>query len=263
MTGATLTILGCSGSAGVPAIGNQWGQCDPMEPRNRRTRPSALVRSETTTLIIDTGPDFHAQANRAGVERLDAVLFTHGHGDHINGFEEIRVLRKKDQGLLPLYADERTQNTLKTKFSFMFFDGDTSGYYPLPVAFKGWKAKDLQAIQRIGDIEFTLVPMIHGPMTAIGYRFGDVAYCTDVSIMPEDGFKVLEGVETLIIDCNNMFNERSELHLDFNGVLNVNEHVHAKDVILTHIKNNVDYKSVGARLPNGYRLAYDGLQIAI
>lgn len=260
---AKLTILGCGGSAGVPVIGNDWGKCDPLNPKNRRTRCSALIESDTTRLIVDTGPDFRAQMNAFALKNLDAVLYTHFHGDHISGFEELRNLFNTDRsrGVVPLYADSHTQNILKTRFPHMFEENDTTGFYPLPVAFKGWSDDDMGTAQRVGDIDFTLVPLEHGPFHVTGYRFGDVAYCTDCSAIKESSLALLKGVKTLIIDCNNMFNTQSSayLHMHVGLVYELNEKLKCPDVILTHLRNVTDYDAASAQLPDGYRLAYDGL----
>lgn len=262
-----LTLMGCGGSAGVPAIGNDWGKCDPLEPKNRRTRCSALIQSETTRLVIDTGPDFKTQMNAAGLKHVDAVLYTHFHGDHINGFEELRNLFNADRsrGVVPLYADEHTQHILESRYPHMFDTADTTGFYPLPVAFKGWSNDDFGQKHVVGDIEFTLAPLQHGPFHVTGYRFGNVAYCTDCSAITDESLEALKGVETLIIDCNNMFNLQSSsyLHLNIEGVYAINERLKCPDVILTHLRNVTDYKDASAQLPEGYRLAYDGLIINI
>ena len=245
-------------------IGNRWGLCDPDEPKNRRSRCSVLVQSDNTTLIIDTGPDFRAQMNALERYDLDAVLYTHFHGDHVNGFEELRYIYKRDKGLIPLYADDYTQIKLREKFPHMFDPHDTTGFYPLPIEFKGWREEQFNLPQKVGDISVTPFKMHHGGIVAVGYRFGDVAYCTDINEMPEKSFGVLAGVKTMIIDCNNLFDtDGTKIHLNFDGVLKINERLRVPDVILTHIKTNCDYQSVSAKLPQGYRLAYDGLIVAI
>lgn len=263
----TLTLLGSGGSAGVPVIGNDWGKCDPMEPKNRRMRCAALVQSANTTLVIDTGPDFRQQLNAAGLTHLDAVLYTHFHGDHVAGFEELRNLFNTDRsrGVIPLYADSHTQNVLETRFPHMFETKDTTGFYPLPIAFQGWGAADMGQKRRIGDIDFTLVPLEHGPFHVTGYRFGDVAYCTDCSVVPDASLELLKGVKTLIVDCNNMFNTGSSayLHMNVELIYALNEKLKCPDVILTHLRNVTDYKEASAQLQNGYRLAYDGLVLEI
>ncbi len=259
----TLTILGCGGSAGVPAIGNQWRACDPMDTRNHRLRPSAVVRSAETTIMIDTGPDFRQQLNRTGITKIDAVLYSHFHGDHINGFEELRVIRNKGQGLIPIYADPTTQTVLKTRYPHMFETKDPTGFYPLPIEFKGWEPQDTEKQHKIGDISVSLVPMIHGEQAALGYRFNDTAYCTDLHDLTETGYQALENVKTLIIDCNNMFEHHRGMHLNFEAVQEINARLKCPDVILTHLKNTSDYKTTNAQLPDGYRLAYDGMELAL
>ncbi len=258
-----LTILGCGGSAGVPMIGNRWGQCDPTEPKNRRTRASALVQSENTTLIIDTGPDFREHLTRIERYRLDAVLYTHWHGDHINGFEEMRYVFDR-KNLIPLYADALTREMMVAKFPHMFTKEDPTGFYPLPVEFKGWGDNDYNKPQTVGDITVTPFRMIHSDIFATGYRIGNLAYCTDISEMPESSMGNFEGVKTMIIDCNNLHDpDGTAIHMNFAKVQELNARLNIPDVVLTHLKMNCDYKTVSEELPKGYRLAYDGLEISI
>lgn len=261
-----LTILGCGGSAGVPAIGNDWGVCDPHNPKNRRTRCAALVQSDTTSIVIDTGSDFCEQMTRIGLKRPDAIFYTHFHGDHINGFEELRIMynRDKARGLIPLYADPYTQAKIRDKFPHMFATDDTSGFYPLPMEFRGWDEGAFASKHRIGDIDVSLVQMHHAEIMAVGYRFGDVAYCTDVHAFPDDGYAALDGVKTLIIDANNFKKQfATKIHMDLNDVIAANARIKAGRVILTHLKNDVDYDRDSKDLPSGFELAYDGLTVNI
>ncbi len=250
-----LTILGCGGSAGVPTIGNNWGACDPSEPKNRRMRCSVLVESDTTRVVIDTGPDFREQFNIHEIRHIDGVLYTHFHGDHTLGFEELRMLYDR-KNRIPLWADPVTETHIKRRFANMFDASDTTGFYPVSVEFQPW-SNDIV----IGDLAFKTVPMQHSDITAYGYRMGNLAYCTDVSEMTDAGYAALENLETLIIDCNNMFTNETRIHVNLEKVFEINARVNAANVILTHLKNNCDYKDASARLPHGYSLAYDGMVI--
>lgn len=261
-----LTILGCGGSAGVPAIGGDWGTCDPANPKNKRSRCAALVQSDTTSIVIDTGPDFREHMNAIALRRPDAVLYTHFHGDHINGIEEMRVIfnRDKEAGRIPLYADSVSQGKIHAKFPHMFIDNDPTGFYPLPIEFMGWQDTDIGKKHRIGDIEVVPLPMLHADITAIGYRFGDVAYCTDVHELPEAAYDILAGVKTLVIDANNFRRKyRVKLHMDLDDVIAANARINAPRVILTHLKNDADYVADSVGLPGGFELAYDGMVIDI
>lgn len=259
-----LTILGCGGSAGVPMIGGRWGECDPMNPKNRRTRASAMLQKGDKTVIIDTGPDFRQRMNDYAISKIDAVLYTHFHGDHINGFEELRYYYRRGEPLIPLYAEKYNQERIKQKFPHMFHSGDTTGFYPLPIEFKGWEEGDIGKTHDIAGIPVRPLPMHHGDITSIGYRVGDAAYCTDLHEMTEEGFEIIKGVHTMVIDCNNMFHDKGlQIHLNFDGVQKINERVQASRVILTHLKTHWDYEETMNKLPKGYEMAYDGLEIGI
>ena len=260
-----LTILGCGGAAGVPMIGGRWGACDPQNPKNKRTRASAMVQKDGKTVIIDTGPDFRQRMNDYEIQSIDGVLFTHFHGDHINGFEELRYYYNREtRALIPLYANEYNQERIMKKFPHMFFTGDTTGFYPLPIEFKGWSEANIGQVHDVAGIPVRPLPMQHYDITSIGYRVGDVAYCTDLHEMTEKGFEILDGVQTLIIDCNNMWDDKGlNIHLNFDGVKRINDRVKAPRVILTHLKTHSDYDMTMSKLPKGYECAYDGLDVDI
>ncbi len=265
MSDAKLIILGSGGSAGVPMIGGRWGACDPLNPKNRRTRASAMIQKDGKTVIIDTGPDFRQRMNDYAVQAIDGVLFTHFHGDHINGFEELRYYYNREtRALIPLYANDYNRDKIKAKFPHMFDAGDTTGFYPLPIEFKGWQDNDIGKTHDVAGILVRPLPMHHHNITSVGYRVGDMAYCTDLHDMSEQGYEILNGVKTLIIDCNNMYHDFGlNIHVNFDGVKRINDRVKATRVILTHLKTNWDYVETTNKLPDGYECAYDGLEVDI
>ena len=256
MTEIRLTILGSAGSTGVPAIGNHWGKCDPEEPKNRRLRPSVLVQSETTTILIDTGPDLREQFNRIDQASLDAVLYTHPHADHINGIDELRLLSLREKKIYDLYGDEITLREIEIRFDHMF-NGSEDGFYSgrvKPIAIDG--------PFRVGDIDITPIRMKHGSIHSLGYRFGDVAYCTDVSDLDEDGFKALEGLKTWIVDAGNGFNEKvSPVHANVQTILEWEKRLKPELTYLTHLTFMMDYKTTMDATPDNVLPAYDGLVI--
>ena len=262
---AKITILGSGGSSGVPMIGNRWGVCDPNNPKNRRTRCSALISAADKRILIDTSADFVEQFNRVEVTHVDGVLFTHWHGDHINGFEELRYLYKRGEPLIPLYAEPLTRKRIEAKFPHMFTIDDPTGFYPLPVEWRGWDNTDMYGTWHdSGAVRIMPLELHHNDIVCAGYRIGDTAYCTDASDIKEATLDQLKGVKHWIVDCNNLFSDKGTvIHLNFDKIKMLNDIVQAPDVILTHLKNSCDYDTDSALLPDGYRLAYDGLEIAI
>lgn len=250
------TILGCGGSGGVPLIGNVWGDCDPAEPRNRRTRVSLLVEQGPTTLIVDTSPDFRAQMLAAGAGRLDAVLYTHDHADHCHGIDDIRNVNRLVGGPIDAYGDAKTLATLARRFSYIFAETDPIyGFYkptliPHPV----------DGPFRVGEIAVTPFRQDHGyDRATLGYRFGPLAYSTDVVSLDEAAFAALAGVEVWIVDCLRLTPHPTHSHLE--RTLEWIARVAPARAILTHMNHELDYHSLLARLPAGVEPGYDGMSI--
>ncbi len=266
---ATLTFLGSGTSMGVPTLGCECAVCrsalaEPgtagADPRNRRTRPSVMIRygSEDAphTVLIDTGPDFHAQALRERVSRIDAVLYTHPHADHTLGMDDLRPLSFKNPAGIPLFADESTAATLRRVFSYTFRTEDkypTSArvtIQPLPPAG--------EAVPLFGA-EFQRIPVIHGRDTIVGYRFGSAAYLTDLSDLPPEAYAMLEGLDILILDALRREPHPSHSHLAKS--IAFAQRIGAKRAFFTHISHDLDQATTDAGLPPNMALAYDGLQL--
>jgi len=254
------TILGCGNSTGVPTIGNYWGKCDAGEPKNRRTRSSLLVQSADTTLVIDTGPDFKEQINRTDVQALDAVLYTHGHSDHVNGIDELRVIRHKLGHLVPIYGNADTIGELKHRFSHIL-DGGKGTLYPPLVEPYAYKDSDYGAVQRIGDIDYIPFIQDHDTCESVGYRFGDLGYGVDMLRLDERSVEVLKGVKTWIVDCAGFGKYDYVAHANFETVQELNEKIGAQTVYLSSLGTGLDYNWLLSELPDGYEPAYDGLII--
>lgn len=255
-----ITILGCGDSAGVPRIGNDWGNCNPDNPRNRRTRPSIMVRTDTTTIVVDTGPDFCAQLTRENIQKIDAVLYTHAHSDHVAGMDDVRILagRKDGDKKMPIYTDKYTLGQLRKRFDYLF--EQTSPYYPAAVEPHLFDLDKLGEEHQVGDIVFTPFLQDHGQGNySLGFRFGNVGYSTDMRDLDEKALGVLKGVKTWIADCADFAHGHGTLHADLPTVTRLQNIIQAEQVYLTHLKMFYDYEEMVAKLPAGFTPAHDGL----
>lgn len=255
-----ITFLGCGDSAGVPRIGGDWGECDPADPKNRRTRPSILVQSATTTIIVDTGPDFGLQLTREHIRTLDAVLYTHDHSDHVAGIDDLRIIRGRMDRNIPVYLDATTYKSLSERYGYMFYQ--VSRFYPVMIESRVWGQSDFGKAQRIGDIDFIPFEQDHGQGNiSLGFRFGDFGYSTDMRNLDDKALSVLKGVKVWVADCADYAQGHGTLHADFPVVQRLNAAIGAEMVYLTHLKMFYDYQKMVAQLPQGYAPAYDGLVI--
>ena len=257
----TVTILGCGNSAGTPAIGNYWGNCDPDEPRNRRTRPGIAVQSATTTLIVDTGPDFREQMNREDINDLDAVLYTHAHSDHITGIDELRVLRNRKKKKIDIYAAPDTMSEIRHRYDYMFVE--KAAIYPSAVEPHIIAPETLGQPMTLGDIIFTPFAQDHGTCTSLGFRFGSLGYSTDVVRFDDKALKILKGIDCWIIDAAGYKMERNMVHLTLRQIYDYNKIIGAKMVYLTHLSPLMDYQTLRRELTDGFEPAYDGLRIEL
>lgn len=249
------TILGCGGSLGVPMVGNNWGNCDRANPKNRRRRPSLLVEDGSASILIDTTPDCREQLLSANVMRLDGVVFTHSHADHIHGLDDLRGLTYLQRGPIRGFADDVTTAMLKERFGYAIasVEMDRGLYAPL---------MDLTTIDgpfMLGGIEVVPFLQQHGPGTSLGLRFGPLAYSTDVSGLDDAAFRALEGVEVWIVDACREAPHPSHAHLEM--ALDWIRQLRPKRAYLTHMNHTMDYETLCARLPAGVMPAFDGLVI--
>jgi phosphoribosyl 1,2-cyclic phosphate phosphodiesterase len=255
-----ITILGCGNSAGVPAIGNHWGVCDPAEPKNRRSRASVLVRSAKTTLVIDTGPDFREQINRTDVKMVDAVVYTHAHGDHTMGIDDLRVLRLRHKRLVDIYGARDAIDEIRKRFDYMFVD--SAPVYPQVLVPHIIEPAQFGRILTIGDIDLVPFEQDHGTCLSLGFRFGNVAYSTDLVGLSEESLDALRGVEIWIADAAAYKVDKNIVHMTLKELIALNEnHVKAKKVYVTHMPPSMDYRTLLEELPPGYEPAYDGLRL--
>lgn len=255
------TIMGCGNSMGTPTIGNHWGACDPHEPRNYRTRASAMIRSANTTLMIDTGPDFREQANRQGLSNVDAVFYTHAHADHVGGIEELRVFRLRHNKTIPVYGNKETLTELQQRFSYLFVEKNK--IYPMVCIPNILGAEDLNLNMSIGDIEFTPFEQDHGICKTLGIRVGDLAYSTDMVQLDQPALETLIGVKTWIVDGAAYKMEQNMVHATLQRIYDYNQIIQAEQVYITHMPPSMDYQTLIRELPAGYAPAYDGLTLNI
>ena len=256
-----ITVLGCGNSTGVPAIGNYWGACDPNEPKNRRTRASIAVKSATTTIIIDTGPDFREQCNRENIADVDAVLYTHHHSDHVMGIDELRVLKFRNQkDCIPIYLSMDTLEDLETRFTYLFKGGNHKLYPPI-VQTNIIPLDGYGKIHKIGDIEFIPFEQDHGSCTSLGYRFGDFAYSVDILNLDETAIQTLQGIKTWMVDCAAYKDDNNAVHASIDKIKALNERVGARNIHLTCLSLAADYKTCKDELPNHISPSYDSQKI--
>lgn len=256
------TILGCGSSGGVPRLGGHWGDCDPKNPKNRRRRCSLLVEQDgpdgTTTVLIDTSPDLREQLLDADIGRLDGVIYTHSHADHVHGIDDLRMVVFNMRERVKVWADAETSDALMNRFGYVFETPPGSGYPPI---------LDLNAIDGDttitgpgGPITFTPFEVQHGTIRSLGFRIDDVAYLPDVSDL-DTGRKAMHGLDVLIIDALRRTPHPSHSHLD--NTLAWIADLEPKQAILTNMHIDLDYETLDAETPDHVTPAYDGMTIVV
>jgi phosphoribosyl 1,2-cyclic phosphate phosphodiesterase len=257
---ATLTFLGTGTSMGVPTLGCHCAVCaDAHRPGspNRRMRPSVMLAYDAKTVLIDTGQDFHAQAVRENIDAVDAVLYTHGHADHILGMDDLRPLSFRNPGGLPLYADDATATVIERVFEYTFRKVDR---YPTSARVVMHRiSTEAGTTVPLFGADFIRVPVTHGRNTIAGYRFGTAAYLTDASDIPEASLPLLQGLDILILDALRKEPHPSHLHLERS--IELVEKIAPKRAFFTHISHDLDHNATNAELPAHIRLAQDGLKL--
>ncbi len=252
-----LRILGCGTSSGVPRIGNDWGQCDPEEPKNRRLRSSILVQAGKTTVLVDTGPDLRQQLLDANIKRIDHVIWTHEHADHCHGIDELRQLYFHMGGPIPCHARPRALREIRERFSFSF-----TGTGPYPPYLQ---PHELPEHINLGAMTAQVADLPHGPVSSTALRFTQgkksVAYTTDFTGLPAKAFECVEGVDIWVTDA--LRRRPHPTHPNLAQVLGWIERAKPKRAILTHMDQSMDYNTLCKELPDGVEPGFDGMEIEI
>ncbi len=250
-----ITFLGTGTSQGVPVIGCSCEVCLSKNSKDKRLRSSVLIESDNTTVVIDTGPDFRQQMLRENIQKLDAVLFTHEHKDHIAGLDDVRAFNFKLKKDMPVYASSSVQKALKREFHYVF----TSYQYPGIPKVKLYTI-DAESNFCIGDIPFQSIELMHHKMKVLGFRINDLVYITDVNYIDNKQLKKINGCKALIVSA--LRKEKHISHFSLDEALELSQKVGAESVFLTHISHLMgDHHSVNSGLPKNIQLAYDGLSV--
>ena len=264
MTTLEFTLLGCGSSGGVPRADGDWGDCDPTNPKNLRSRCSLLVRRPgegpdlSTTLIVDTSPDLRLQTAQAGAKRLDAILLTHDHADQVHGIDDVRAFFIRQRARIGCWMDRSTEASMMRRFGYIF-EGE-GGYpaicdrRPLPPHGAEWAVEGPS-----GPIPVTTFDQDHGGVRSVGYRFGGVAYSSDVVDLDEAAFAALADLDVWIVDALRYRPHPTHAHLE--RTLGWIERLKPKRAILTNLHIDLDYETLRSELPPGVEPGYDGLRL--
>lgn len=259
------TILGCGSSPGVPRPNGDWGACDPDEPRNRRMRASLLVQrigdDGVTTVVIDTGPDFRQQMLLAGVTHIDGVVYTHAHADHVHGIDDLRTFVMTQRARIPVFADARTTERLRTAFDYIFETQKGSGYPPIVDAHLVETGREISIAGKGGAVTLTPFGIDHGTLRIKGFKIGGLSYCTDASGFPEKTLPVIARSDILIIDA--LQPQPHPTHFSMGQALDWIRRLEPRRAVLTHMHTPMDYRTVLQATPPHVEPAYDGMVLEL
>jgi phosphoribosyl 1,2-cyclic phosphate phosphodiesterase len=259
------TILGCGASTGVPRIDGNWGACDRANPKNRRRRCTLLVErysgDKRTAVLVDTGPDLREQILDCGVDLLDGVLYTHDHADHTHGIDDLRILAYRNRRRVDLYFDEVTGAILQRRFDYCFTTPEGSVYPPIVKAHT-IRAGETVSIDGAGG-SIAALPFLqrHGDIDSLGFRFGGLAYSSDIHDLPEESLPLLENLDVWIVDA--LRYTRHPSHFSVEEALDWIARLRPKRAILTHLHMDLDYETLRGELPDGVEPAYDGMRFEL
>lgn len=247
-------VLGCASSGGVPLIGNNWGVCDPHNPKDRRMRSSIFIQAENQNILVDTGPDLRTQLLNNNIDRINTVLFTHSHADHIFGMDELRHVYFRQRLPIQTYADKQTYEQIKKSYQYLFETVDPN--------FKPFlHAEEITGPISLDNLKIIPFKQEHGNMGSLGFRIGDFAYSTDMKDLDDNALNILEGVKVWIVEALKEEPHHSHSHLDH--TLHLINKIKPQRAILTHMSQMMNYNDLKAKLPSGVEPAYDGMEIEV
>ena len=250
-------MLGSGTSTGVPRIGNDWGACDPDEPRNRRSRVSIIVEHAGKRLLVDTSPDLRRQLLDNGIEKVDAVFWTHDHADHCHGIDDLRVMRYGRSNPLPGYAVGETARRLRHRFDYVF-----AGQFGYPTIVS---LDTLDQIRMCAGFGIEWCQMPHGPAQSTAYLFDNggktIGYATDFSEITDEMVELFADCDLLVSDC--LRRDPHPTHANLAMALDLRKRCGAKRTVLTHLDKSMDYRTLAAEVPDDVIVGYDGLEVAL
>ena len=250
-----LTLLGTGTSQGIPVIGCDCAVCSSTDPRDKRLRCAALLETDTETLVIDVGPDFRQQMLREGVTKLDAALITHDHNDHIIGLDDIRPFNFRQRSDLPVYAEPRVQKVLLQRFEYVFAENKYPGAPSVQL-----RSLNPDEVLKIGETEVQVVRVQHGNLPIVGFRFGDLAYLTDVKTLPEEELEKLRGLKILVTSALHHYPHHS--HMNLEEATAFAQRVGAEQTYFIHLSHHAGrHAELEQTLPPNISLGYDGLSL--
>lgn len=262
----TLRILGCGSSGGVPRVGNDWGNCDPDNPKNRRERCSILVQKAApnggkTTIIIDTSPDFRNQMNAANVDHLNGVFYTHAHADHIHGIDDLRAIAINTRRKVNVWADDRTADVLESRFDYCFKTPKGSDYPPILTMHRLSSGASEIVDGAGGALTITPFTVNHGRINSLGYRLNDTAYIPDLNGVPAESLPYLENLDIWVVD--GLRRSPHPSHFSFDETLEWIARAKPKRAFITNMHVDLDYDWVDQNSPDNVKPCHDGLTFEI
>jgi len=252
-----LLFLGTGTSAGVPMIGCHCDVCRSADPRDRRTRPSVLISQGETRVLVDTTPELRLQCVANGVNSIDAVVYTHAHADHVMGLDDVRRFNALRGAPLDVWADERTFAQLRQCFGYAFVEPDPQSRLFRPHLVPRTIMPDCSF--EVAGTRWTPIPLLHGSMPVLGFRVGRVAYCTDVSEIPESSYALLEGLDVLVLDA--LQHRKHTTHFSLEEAVEEARRIGAKQTLFTHIAHALGHEATNRDLPPAMQLAFDGQRV--
>lgn len=250
-----ITLLGTGTSQGIPVIGCSCRVCTSDDPRDVRRRASIAIESHGSTVIVDTSPDFRMQVIDAGINRLDAAVFTHPHADHLHGLDDIRGFNHVQRAPIPVYGDSRTLKVIRESFRYIFEGTNHGGGLPEITT------NEITGPFEAGGISFEPLEVLHGPVPILGFRFGRAAYVTDASFIPDETLKKLGGLDLLILNALRW--QPHSTHFSIQESVEIAQQLAAKRTLLTHVCHQVMHAEGNQALPETVSFAYDGLVVEL